>query len=361
MANNDRQLIVARPAQTWASALRAVVPDDYYGDAGTVTIPPEFVDKVPEGAISSEMADAIFKALVTPEMLSQCRPHSRQALERLKDQVKCAADPDDFLRLEEVGARIATLVTVDQLAYNLVVNELSTAAKRVDESLFEVREMVCAALQDFEAAQGIQPSQPFFYADEFTRMAMYVASEFERWGLPRVTATRTTKFYAGDQEIDPLRTDALFHKALEQCVIWDKQRDDQVPINNRLIAETRNAFARIHPRLPDAARERTPSASVAATLPAATTASTVTTFADTMLVIEPGAWTASKALWMAYIAWCQWRGMAAKGSRQFFKELSAWGAGRIHRSKRRIDGRQTPGYAGLALRAGEAGEGGHEP
>jgi hypothetical protein len=356
MANDDNQLIVVPPARTWASALRAVMPDDFYGDADTVTIPPEFADVVPEGWVSREMEDAIFHALVTPAMLSQVRPHSRQALERLKDQIKSAADPEKILRLEEIGARMATLITVDRLAPDLVLNELAIAAKRADESLFEVREMVCSALQDFEAAQCDQPERPFFDADEFPRMATYVGSEFERWGLRGVTATSTTKFFAGDQEIDLHHINSLFHKALEQGVIWDKHRNDRVPVNNRFIVEGRSAFARMRPRLPHTGREPTPSASVVAALPAPATASTGT-IANAEFVIKPTAWTPSEDIWSRYLTSCARRGMTPKERRQFFKELDAWGAGRIHRSKRRIDGRQTPGYAGLALRAGEVGAG----
>ena len=333
----DNNLIVTGPTRSWDSALQEVMQGQDY--------PPDFVDVCYRGSIPD----------VTAELRS-LSPHSGQALERLKDSVKCAIDPEQASQSEEVVARMATLLAVDGLSHNLVVAELAVAATREGESFASMYELVCEALIDFRDTHASRPMQPVFNHDEFSHMAAYVESA----KLRRVTATRT-KFDAGGQEIAPHLVDTLIHEALEECFIWDTQRNVRAAVSNRLIVEVRSAFARMHPRLPHTEREPTSRAFLVAALPAPAMASTVSTFADGMLVIEPGAWTASEALLMAYVAWCQSRGMAPKDGRQFFKELSVWGAGRIHRSKRRVGGRQTPGYAGLALRAGEAGGGGHEP
>ena len=229
------------------------------------------------------------------------------------------------------------------------------AAAQEGESFYLMYELVCDVLADFRETHASRPIQPVFDHDEFSRMAAYVESA----KLRGVTATRT-KFYAGGQEIAPHLVDTLIHEALEECFIWDTQRNVRVAVSNRLIVEVRSAFARMHPRLPHTEREPTSRAFLVAALPAPAMASTYT-IANAEFLIEPAAWTPSEDIWSRYLTSCARRGMTPKERRQFFKELDAWGAGHIHRSRRRVGGRQTHGYGGLALRAGEAGEGGREP
>ena len=304
IAQEDRLSLQLVPEQSLASALQELLPEDF----DCIAIPPEFAHLTD---IPRDRQEEIISAQVTPELLSQMTPDGRRALDQLLEDVKRAGSPAEALGSNLIAGRAAKLI-IAGAPYSLVLTKLAKAAKQDgSESLAVMYDYACCGLAEFQDSLRSPPVRPAFDHDEFVLMAEYVHN-----GMPMVTAAGPREFYDGDRAVPPHLVDVFIHRELEKADIWDPQRRVLVTVSNRLVAEVRGALARKYPRLPTVGGD--PMAPIGNVIVAPLSRPSVSAFAHEELLLTPRAWTASEAIWSAWVAWCKSARHADWGSRAIF-------------------------------------------
>jgi hypothetical protein len=251
--------------------------------------------------------------------------------------------------LDATITMMATLLGYQGVSPHLIASRVSDAT-RIQPSV--VYEESRATMSAFLKKRGDEPARPSFYRADFSGMARFVHDR----GLQDVEAVGPTDFRRGEYQIPLHIIDAIIHRTLQRCAIWNKGRDDLVFIDSRLVGEVRRALARMYPRIPTIAGGKSaPTLELVAAVEvealAAPGAPTVARFADEMLIRAPGQRIASEAIYVAYIAWSGRLGTVPEDRRVFFRKLAAWGRGFLMQQRGpRASGREH-GYVGVQLRA----------
>jgi hypothetical protein len=317
--------------------------------------------------VDPAMLDAALRAWVTPEMRASVAPESAQALARLTQSIGKFSDLETEHFLESLG----TLIRFDGVPWRLAHNDIAERLmllepeRRTEPVLrkaavmppglsdwvkagvarrlaLEVKhELVEPRIETFhEAFQRTNsalftlksrtvPTRPTFDCDQFGRMAMHVRQEVE--AMPAAERER----YAD--------ADALIHGVLRTVKLLDPVSNKPVELDNKIIAQVRGALARTWRLSPTGTMPPT-------ALLTASPIALIAAFANERLTLDPEAWTLTKALWQAWVAWCEERGAAPGTEAVFGRRLMEWGGDRIQPSRPRSKGR-LPGYAGISLRA----------
>lgn len=337
----DGQSLVAQtPAPTWGALLEAVGIDENFEGADLNTIPAAWVEKVPaDGIIPDKMYERILRERVTPQMRAAITVEQKRVLDAIGADIKKSNNPADALSSESIGARVATLLVVDRVPHQLVLDTVTDAAmrghhsdpRREKISFALMYEFACATVEDFRD----EPARTFFNNDEYSRMA-----ELMHKNMPNLTAVDARRFFKGDRPLPTSWVDVAIQFYLARCTIWDTGRNQQTDIGLKLVAEVRGAWARKYPRL--ASTEAGEVARATLTLPSASPA------CEELFVLLPERFTPSETLWNSYLAFCAPCGVAPVARGAFFKALGQWARGRVRATKRGTP--RVPGYLGVALR-----------
>lgn len=337
----------------WSEVL-SIDPDELEGD---LPVPGHVAWPEDGGFFSDDDCDETYRALLTPEMRAGLEPHQREMLVNLEADVRRENDP---FNSERVMSRMATMASHGAVplpavlevfaeavkdgprpsaAWGLTAAELKALPKR-NLKYHERYYTAHMYLADFRSKNAGNPATPAFNFDEYGAMATYIHNR----DLQAVTALNEREFFYNDERISKHHVNSIIDARLRTCEIWDSHRGVVVAVSNRLINEVRGAMARMWPRLSD----RTPDASDnPISIACLTYTERAFSFADKRLSLDAAAWTSSATLWEAWIAFCATRAEPSGASSTFFKELTRWSGGRIHRSKR--GPHRVPGYSGIKM------------
>jgi hypothetical protein len=346
-SDDNKKLQVRTPGALPAIADVLAELDDaggvpYLGVEGDAEIPDDVVD-------AAIRADAAAKR-------TACRPEQRLALDRLTEQLRAARDPAALLRTADVLGRMLTL-RGEGVSVIVVLTALAEGILRpeyyetLEDAYEEAHVTSRKCLRDLVRSGDLV--QPTFDSDEYGRMAEYV----QRRVPATLMAVDERTFFADDRPITTAQINAVIHNFLAQCRIWERGRKVWVDISNHLIAEVRGAMARKWPRLPPAG----PVPDVAARPQLAISSdarSPVVAFAEERLVLASEEWTSSDALWSAWVAWCETRGVPPGDRKGFFVRLNEWGGDRIRSARPMVSGKQAKGVLRGAAAVGRPVKGG---
>ena len=335
--------------QTWAQSLSSVVSDDYQGDY-----------EVPSERVPGD-TDKILRALVTPEMRSRLTSEQKTALSRVSAAVKRSREDsersllsrwsekrlDEELNLlpasverelysDEFGERVATLLVVDEIPLEVVLATVAEAVGRDDYAADREEALLC--ITAFKNRSVNVDAKPTFDSDEFTRMAEYTLKYFP------TLEYFDRSFHRDGAQIDVSELDQIVEVLLRRCRIWDQSRRREVSPNNKILCEVRGSLARNSPRRRESVR-RSGEKPLQVRLP-----DEFVKFAGECLALSPDSWTRSSVILSSWSSWCRDRGTTIGESRVLFKNLVRWSRSAARRSRCRVDGVQTPGYYGVALK-----------
>jgi len=275
-------------------------------------------------------------------MRAGLKPHQLEMLANFRANVQREKNPYNSVRLM---SRMATAASYGAVPLPLVLTVFAEAMKEFDPQPFHRRYYDAHMhLGDFirQSARDSKPATPAFNFDEYGAMAAYIHNQ----GLETLTALNDREFFYDDERISTHHVNSIIDARLRACEIWDPHRGVTVAVSNRLINEVRGAMARMWPRLSDPNQD---ASDKSLGLAGPRYAQRVASFGDTQVCLDADAWTSSTALWEAWRDVCASRSEPSGASSTFFKELTRWSGGRIHRSKKGKGPDRVPGYSGIKL------------
>jgi hypothetical protein len=320
----------------WPDVL-SIDEDEFEGD---LPIPAHMA--LPDDGFTDSDMDEIMRAQVTPDMRAALKPSQREMLVNLQADVRGEKDPLNSVRLM---SRMATAASYGAVPLPVVLTAFAEAVKEFDpqpfHQLYYFAHLHLAAFTK-QSARNSKPATPAFNYDEYGAMATYVHSQ----GLEALTALNEREFFYNDERISTHHVNSIIDAHLRTCEIWDSHRGVRVAVSNRQINEVRGAMARMWPRWSDPSPD---ASDKSLSLAGPRYAQRVASFGGDRTCLNADAWTSSAALWQAWQDVCASRSEPSGASSTFFKELTRWSGGRIHRSKKGKGPHRVPGYSGIKM------------
>jgi hypothetical protein len=254
-----------------------------------------------------------------------------------------------------IEKRVVALAATRFINHNLVLHRVAAALEigKVGYSTFleEYEKQAQALLQNKELSEA---AKRYFTSNQFPEMAQYVTEQY-KIAEKLAYGAHSGDFYVGNTKLPAPLLDSWIRTVLTRAaIIEDKWQGRPVAVDIRLIAEVRSVL-KSHRVIDDRPQAGVGSKSANTGAPildlhAIQMHNGPPPF-ETVLVLDPTAWTNSDEIWRAcepcWRAWCNQSGGKYKAGdrRTMFKLLTSWGGSAINREQKR----RAWGYTGLRL------------
>ena len=294
--------------------------------------------------LTSADGEAIYRSLITPEMLMRITPEGRQELKSIETMIRKSENADDPFEEPTLLERVISMLAFGEIPHEVIFNQCVNAA--MNRSKFDypvLRDFLESSLENHREKHGHLPPRAYLGHDDYGRMTRHVSG---RIGRSLAVLDRKT-FLVHGRRCPSSVIERAIHQILEQCTLLDWSREKSTPVNNRIVAEVHSALLRILPWQVEAdiiIDECGHPATITRT------AASFVSFAERCLELSVNDAVKSESVWDEWLHFCVQNAIPAGDRRDFFKQLLKWGGEHVKKTRPRSAGGRTPTYIGIRIR-----------